>query len=321
MTQALAAIRGRYIFLASNAYSGSTLLSFLLGAHPEIGTVSDVSGRRREGAMDRFECSCGRLMTACPFWQRLLAELGESGLAFSLADFALGFDDRRPRWLGSVRVRTLGGDGLERLRDAVFRWAPGDEHWMRMIGERNAVFAEAVLRVTGGSVFVDASKERLRARYLHRYVDPALRVIHLVRDPRGVVESTIRRGKLKRSAEEVARRWAGTNAAIVRSVDRIPRARQIVVRYEDLCADPRAVMRRIFAFSSVDPTVDVTSLLSGEQHLLGNSMRLGTVDEIRLDERWRDTLAEADLSAIVAVAGPLHDALSAAASHGLDAQS
>lgn len=320
MTQAHGAIRGRYIFLASNAYSGSTLLSFLLGAHPEIGTVSDVSGRRRERAMDRFSCSCGRLMTACPFWERLLAELGGSGLAFSLADFALGFDDRRPRWLGALRVRTMGNERLERLRDAAFRLAPGDDHWMRSIGERTAVFADAVLRVTGASVFVDASKERLRARYLQRYVDPELRVIHLVRDPRGVVESTIRRGRLNISAAEVARRWARTNAAIVRSMSRIPRAQRMVVRYEDLCADPQAVMRRLFAFSSVDPSVDVTNLVAGEQHLLGNSMRLGTVDAIRLDERWRAVISEDDLSTIIAVAGPLHDALSAATRHALDGQ-
>lgn len=318
MTRALAAIRGRYIFLASNAYSGSTLLSFLLGTHPEIGTVSDVSGRRRQRAMDRFKCSCGRLMTACPFWRRLLAELGQRGMAFSLADFALGFDDRRPRWLGSLRVRTLGGERLEQLRDAAFRLLPGDEQRMRAIGERNAVFADAVLRVTGGSVFVDASKERLRAKYLHRYVDPALRVIHLVRDPRGVVESTIRRGKRQLSVADVAQRWTRTNLAIARSMSRIPRSQQILVRYEDLCADPPAVMRRLFTFCSVEPTVDATGLLTGEQHLLGNSMRLGTLDAIQLDERWRDAINDDDLRTIAAAAGPLHDVLSAGAPHGTD---
>ena len=321
MSRARAAIRGRYVFLASNAYSGSTLLSFLLGAHPEIGTVSDISGRRRVRSMDRFECSCGRLMTACPFWERLLAELGQSGLDFSLADFALGFDDRRPRWLGALRVRTMGGETVEHLRDAAFGLVPGDARRMRAIGERNAAFADAVLRTAGASVFVDASKERLRARYLHRYVDPGLRVIHLVRDPRGVVESTLRRGKLKISAAEAARRWARTNAAIVRSMSRIPRAQQMVVRYEDLCAEPRATMRELFTFCSVDPGVDVTNLLAREQHLLGNSMRLGAIDEIRLDERWRDVLDEDDLRAIAAVAGPLHDTLSAATPRPVEGRS
>ena len=92
----------------------------------------------------------------------------------------------------------------------------------------------------------------------------------------------------------------------------------MVVRYEDLCADPRATMRELFAFCFVDPDVDVTTFLAREQHLLGNSMRLGAVDEIRLDERWRDVMSEDELGAIAAAAGPLHAALSAATPRALE---
>ena len=316
---------GRYVFLASNAYSGSTLLSFLLGAHPQIGTVSDVSGQRRERMMSTFACSCGRPMTDCPFWRDVAAEVGQSGMEFSLANFHLGFDDRSPRWLGNARVRSLGGHAPEAIRDRLFRFLPGDERHMRELGRRNAAFAAAVLNVTGASVFVDASKERLRARYLQRYVDPELRVIHLVRDVRGVVESTLRRGKLRISASDAARRWARTNSAIMRSVKTVDPDRRLLVRYEDLCTDLLGTMRRLFAFCGVDPEVDVSRIVSREQHLIGNSMRLAGVGEVRLDERWRTTLTPDDLRQIATSAGPLHAALAAdtkrpstpaAASHG-----
>ncbi|MEO7296294.1 MAG: hypothetical protein ABIZ57_09125, partial [Candidatus Limnocylindria bacterium] len=123
----MASVAGRYVYLASNAYSGSTLLSFLLGAHPQVGTVSDVSGQRREQMMSTFPCSCGQLMTDCPFWRAVAAEVGGTGEEFSLANFHLGFDDRSPRWLGSVRVRSLGGHAAEAVRDRLFRLLPGDE--------------------------------------------------------------------------------------------------------------------------------------------------------------------------------------------------
>ena len=320
-----ASVAGNYVFLASNAYSGSTLLSFLLGAHPQIGTVSDISGQRRERSMATFACSCGRRMTDCPFWHAVAEELRRSGRVFSLANFHLGFDDRSPRWLGSARVRSLGGHAPEAFRDRLSRFLPGDERRMRELGRRNAAFAAAVLDVTGASVFVDASKERLRARYLQRYVDPELRVIHLVRDVREVVESTLRRGKLRISASDAARRWARTNAAIMRSVETVDPNRRLLVRYEDLCTDLLGTMRRLFAFCGVDPEVDVSRIVSSEQHLIGNSMRLAGLDAVRLDERWRTTLTPEDQRRIATSAGPLHALLAAdtsrpstpaAASHG-----
>lgn len=316
MTGDRAPIDGRYIFLASNAYSGSTLLSFLLGAHPQIGTVSDVSGQRRARMMATFACSCGLLMESCPFWRALLEELDHTGIDFSLGNFRLGFDERDPRWLGHARMRSLGSGRLEAARDRVFRLIPGDERHMRQLGRRNAAFGGAVLAVTGASVFVDASKEQLRARYLRRYVDRKLRVIHLVRDVRGVVDSTLRRGKLGISAAEAARRWGRTNEAILRSVQDIAAERRILVRYEDLCADLEGTMRRLFTFSGVDPDVDVGRIVAGQQHLIGNSMRLSGVGEIRLDERWRTSIAPQELAGIISSAGRVQAALYSATTPG-----
>lgn len=308
-------LHGRYVFLASNAYSGSTLLSLLIGAHPSIGTVSDVSGARRAARMETFSCSCGSLMRRCAFWIDVEARLRATDTAFSLADFGLGFDDHAPRWLGHLRVRSLGSSALEAARDRLFEMIPANERRMREIGARNATFARVILAASGADVFVDASKERLRARYLERYVDPELRVIHLVRDVRGVVESTVRRNKQGLSAADAARRWARANEAIMRSVGTIPPGRRLMIRYEELCVAPAATMARIFDFCGVDAGVDVSELLERPQHLLGNRMRLRTIGEIGLDARWRDAFADEELERIVAAAGPTFSELYPAA-HG-----
>jgi Sulfotransferase family len=134
-------------------------------------------------------------------------------------------------------------------------------------------------------------------------------VIHLVRDVRGVVESTLRRGKLDISATDAARRWARTNEAIMRSAGGIDSERRMLVRYEDLCADPAGTMRRLFTFSGVDPDIDVARIVAREQHLLGNNMRLSGVDEVRLDERWRTSLAPGDLVDIIRSSGRTQAAL------------
>jgi hypothetical protein len=293
------------VHLASSPYSGSTLVSYLLGIHPEIATVSDVSGRRREARMATFACSCGRLMREDPFWLRVVEEMHAAGEhEFDLANFRLGFDDGRGRMANRIVVGSLRWSALEHARDVVVRRWPGEDRAMRAIGARNRRFATVVSRMLGAHAFVDASKERLRARYLRRYVDPGTRVIHLVRDVRGVVASA--RGHATHagaSVEAVARDWARTNDTIARLAAEAGPGGHMLVRYEDLCREPERVLARLYAFCGADPSVRAGN---DEQHLLGNRIRMGSLDEIRLDERWRQTLSPAEQSAVLAVAGDVH---------------
>ena len=299
-----------FVALASPAYSGSTLLSFLLGAHPEIATTSDVSGSRRRDKMDVFECSCRRRMVDCPFWQAVAAWMRERvDPRFELADFGLGFDYLGQNLGSKLLEGSLPMTALEGPRDALVARLPGHLRRMRAIADRNRAFAEAVLEITGGRVFIDASKERMRILHLQRHLAPAMefRVIHLVRDVRGVVESNLRRGKKPGlTAELAARNWANTHDIILRNLAHVPAARRTTVRYEDLCRDPDGTMRALFAFCDVDPGIRVTDVVSREQHLIGNQMRLGSAAEIRLDERWRDALRAPDLAAIGRIAGPAY---------------
>jgi hypothetical protein len=296
----------RYVLIASNAYSGSTLLSYLLGEHPEIATVSDVSGTRRADRMTDFQCSCRLLMRECPFWLEVRSRMRARGFAdFQLADFGLGFDYSPSALRNRIRTGSLRWGRVEDGRDAVFGLWPPDARAMAELGRRNRAFAEVVLEITKARVFVDASKERLRPRYLRRYVGMEFRVIHLVRDVRGVVYSTRRRQrKAALSTGAIARHWTNTNQAIQRSLRRLPPTASTLVRYEDLCVDPEPTLRRLEEFCGVDPA----SAYRGEapqQHLLGNQIRLNPISEIRLDEQWREALTRTETAHIVATAGDL----------------
>jgi hypothetical protein len=296
-----------FVFLASTSYAGSTLLSFLLGAHPEIATTSDVSGVRRQFRMNGFECSCGRRMVDCAFWNAVADRMRARGYPdFRLANFGLGFDYLGLGYRSKLLEGSLPVPALEPVRDAIVSLIPGHLRTMRAIADRNRDFAHAVMDVTGGHVFVDASKERMRTLHLQRHVAPKmeLRIIHLVRDVRGVVESNLRRKQGDgMTPGRAARNWARTNEIIVRNLRSVPADRQTMVRYEELCADPDGTMSALFAFCGVDPGIRVTDLDSTEQHLIGNEMRLASLGEIRLDERWRASLGVPELDSIRRVAG------------------
>ncbi len=305
---AATAVERRYVFLASSPYSGSTLLSFLLAAHPRIATVSDVSGTRRAAQMDTFECSCGRRMLDCPFWKGLGQAAARRGLAdLDLRDFGLGFDHRGAGPLARVQARSLRWSTLETMRDAAL--APlGSKRAMRRIGGRSWAFANALLDMEDADVFVDASKERLRIRNLRRHLPAPLLVIHLVRDVRGVVDSTIRRAKEQVGAEQIARMWSRTNDSIMRQLAELPDDRWLRVRYEDLCADVDDAMGRVYRFCGVDTRAPLQSM-TGEVHLLGNRMRLEAPRAVTLDERWRGNLSREEQDRVVRVAGKTFRAL------------
>ncbi|HET6380051.1 MAG TPA: sulfotransferase [candidate division Zixibacteria bacterium] len=285
-----------YVLLASNAYSGSTLLSFLLGAHPRIATVSDVSGARRQHRMDAFRCSCGRLMAEDPFWLEVRDRMRAAGWPdFDLANFRLGFDYADSAAFNRLRVGTLRWGWLESARDTAFRAWPGDQARMRTIGLRTAAFARVVAGMSAASVFVDASKERLRATNLARHLPLELRVIHLVRDVRAVAASARRHpSSASDTVADAARRWARTNEAISRSLRALPASRRTLVRYEDLCRNPAEELARLYRFCGVDPEAAPPLERAPTQHLLGNRVRLERLVDIRLDERWRNELTRAE---------------------------
>jgi hypothetical protein len=106
------------------------------------------------------------------------------------------------------------------------------------------------------------------------------------------VASSLRRGRDGGDERAAAVRWAKINAAILNATARLPRERRLVVRYEDLCAEPEAVLRRITRFLDLEPGRLEVSGDPSARHVLGNRTRLIPIQEIRLDETWRSTLSE-----------------------------
>jgi hypothetical protein len=78
----------------------------------------------------------------------------------------------------------------------------------------------------------------------------------------------------------------------------------MLLHYEELCEDPRSTLDRIASFLGVDPA-PIDDLGSSERHVIGNSMRLRALEEIREDRSWEDRLTGKDLRTIARVTGRL----------------
>jgi hypothetical protein len=154
----------------------------------------------------------------------------------------------------------------------------------------NRLFIDTALAFENAEVFLDNSHDPYRLRQLSGIPDLAIKVIHLVRDPRGVIESMKRHaGWDTRTATKV---WLRRQNDILRIVAD-GGFTKLTVFHEDLCTATDRTLERIHSFSGLPFERFAGDFKAGEHHILGNAMRLRG-GQIQLDERWKSALPPAD---------------------------
>jgi len=295
-----------YVYVAGASFSGSTLLAFLLNAHPAMASVSEVcgvpNGHPDEERLRDYACSCGSPLLECRFYLELEHRIRESGSTFTLADWRTHFRASRFRPLDVALARPLGLATVERVRDRLAPLVPGFRRTIDEIARRNVAFARAVLEMTGKRVFVDAQKDPGRIRFLAGIDALDLRVVHLVRDVRGGAASYMKNNP-RNDAARAARKWRRANVGAERARRYVASDRWLRVTYDDLCTDPRRVVDAIAAFAGVGDAPLPDDFRSSEHHIVGNRMRLTGVRDIRRDESWKQRLTPADLGIVARIGG------------------
>ncbi len=293
-----------FVSIETCAFSGATLLSFLLGLHPRIATVGEMNGLISSVDPNSYLCSCRQRILDCEFWKAVGAVMQKRGLEFDVTDFNMKCDLGGPWLIRRLRMASFRNRTVDSIRDAIIQAFPKEKQSLKKLVERNAGFIEAVLEVTGRDIFVDSSKDRRRVSYLRTFSALDIRSIHLVRDVRAFVTSHLRR-KEGLSAPNVAKLWVKENKKIERFLATLPQGRWIRILYDDLCLDSQGTLNRLYHFCGVKPLV-IKDFRSGHHHIVGNPMRLSNSSEIKLDERWKAFLTSQQLREINAVAGALN---------------
>lgn len=318
----------RLVYLLAASHSGSTLTAMLLGAHPRVCTVGELKWTSM-GDVHQYRCSCGDLIMQCGFWRDISAGMAERGFQFDISDARNDVRSIATDYERKLLRPLHRGPVLEALRDTLLALSPGWSTRLRQHQLRSRALIDTVLQRAGKDVIVDSSKIGLRLKYLLRVPDLDVRVIRVVRDGRAVAltytdpanfadavnpalkggGSGASRDHQRLSMERAAREWRRSNEEMDAVLKQVDPSRWTVVRYEELCADPRATLRRLHAFIGVDPDLGTLDFRSTEHHVVGNGMRLDTATEVRLDDRWRTALGSNELQTFASVAGPLNQRL------------
>ncbi len=291
--------RRTLVYILAPSYSGSTLLTFLLAQHQDIATVGELKAGASRGDLRKYYCSCGTLQCDCKFWQKVTARMQESHSRFALDDFGthLTLESRAGDKIVSSRVR---GPLFEGIRNMLLCW-PSFRGRLKEILGRNRQIIEIICDLQSGKYFLDGSKDPARLRFLQSTSCWEIKVIYLTRDGRGVTNSSMRHYDV--SMETAALDWVHTHQECDRLVHRIGGRSTTRIRYEDLVASPEATLAEIYSFLELEGSGLNRRYWEGEQHIMGNQMRIAPKKEIALDESWRTVLTQDDLSIFHRIAG------------------
>lgn len=308
MTQSHGTAAGTCLaFVVCPSFHGATLLALLLNNHSQVSALGDTNPTRK---FDQT-CACGAKVSVCPFWQTIstglradrFSHLGTllPSLPWPLAHHHL--EGGHVAISKNAAVNRAAGRLAASIGDALIPaiWRR-ESHTVAdylQVWER---FYGLVRELHGTSMVVDGSKSSRKVALMARPSQgpTGIKVIHLVRDPRGFVASTLRY-EPEASLRTTTWLWSDLHARMEALGSA---ASYLRVRYEDLALEPEEEIGSVFDFLGVDrEDVLVPPRFPEKHHSVGNSMLVGFDGTVRLDERWRDALSVSDQSRVLLYAG------------------
>jgi glycosyltransferase involved in cell wall biosynthesis len=295
------------VYIAGSGRSGSTILERVLGGMPgfvNVGELIDLSRRPR----DSERCGCGLPFTSCPFW------LGVGKRAFG------GWDNGCLSELGRLQARVARQRHVPRL--AALRAAgSGFQADVSAYGACHKKLYGAIAVEAGADYVVDSTKWPVQALALAR-AGLDIRVIHLVRDARGVAHSMGKGVSRPHALGEsefmwhnppagAAVRWTAfqAQAELLRGCGlRVTR-----MNYEDFVCEPRRTVEAALAALGLPhgpaelAHVQGSQVVLGKSHgLSGNPSRFRDDGETALhpDEAWHHQMPRSDRVIVASIALP-----------------
>jgi hypothetical protein len=296
----------KVLYITGWGRSGSTILDNILGQLDGFFSVGELRFIWERGFIENRLCGNGVPFRENEVWRSILDE-AFGGLA--------NIDPHEMAKLHNscISVRRLP---LVIASGRLFLGKPAPADYLETLSR----LYRAVRQVSGCSVVVDSSKYPLYAHLLSLVPSIELYILHMVRDPRGVAYSWLRRKAQPDKGEgqilsqhnpfKSSLQWGLLNSAASRLRWHQP-DRYMLLRYEDFMQDPQAAVRRVAALAGEEPErmpfVGERVVTLGMNHAFsGNPSRFRTGEvELRLDDEWKAGMASRHRLLVTSLTWPL----------------
>ena len=267
----------KLIYIMGYGRSGSTLLDIVLGDNRHIVTT---------GALDNYHvwnnknllCACGEKMRECSYWGQVCQET-----RFSENDIKL-----------TKRMESILSFFIFKSSKKVNKYNNLNN---KLLNPISVNFAK--------NTIVDSSKTTSDCIYrplmLSKFCDVNLKPIYLVRDPRAVVRSAMKKhGSPEREKNDVPLvrflraliSWNFTNFLTL-IIAKTYFSNFLLIRYEDFCKDPINELHRVEKFAGVDLSNVIRKINQSDpidigHNIGGNRLRFSkSIISIQEDNSWK----------------------------------
>ena len=278
------------------AFHGATVLSIYLDSHPEIVSLGDTVPRWNQN------CACGSRVIDCKFWQKIIKATTNGQASDSTSQIIPPLKVNEPSKILDYFV--VGGlYAISKISPGSVRKIQGET--IHRFLATNEVFVDTALSALNKSIFVDGEKSISKAMLIAaNNPHSPKRIIHLIRDPRAYVTSSLR-GK-NPGTENIVRTWKRLHLSIEIFGRTFKNFEYLPVKFEDLARSPQKTMDQISLFLNLDPTiVEGGNSQVRLGHQIGNTSYRKHGALVNSSESWRTTLTLAQQQKILQLAGRL----------------
>lgn len=296
------------VYVGGYGRSGSTLLDILIG--DRLHSVGELSNLPRHFVEQDLACTCGASFAECEFWSQVISEYAAGG-SRETAFRALRKFHEAEGWRSFARL--------------LLPWLAGEVP--PGFVQSSQKLYRAIFRCSGSGAIIESSKTAgwcaSRPALLQRACGLDVKLIHLIRDPRGIYHSA-RKGRNRdlrtKSPAKIENRsllglralggWFFANVAATVNGILLGADRYLVVRYEELVGNPVSTLEQISAFLQLD-FHEVLARIErreafGVGHLVGgNRMAKTRQITLRQDVEWSQVLSASQQIGIWLLTFPL----------------
>lgn len=283
----------RVVYVMGAGRSGSTVLDTILNNHEDVIGVGELVHLFIEGSAAKENCSCGEARDACEIWRSVRERWSElTGLP--------SITQHERLMTKFTRVQRLAIPEWHRLRSG-----NPDPDFAKCIKQTHATY-QAIAEATGKRVIIESSKNPLRAKLLCLTPGLDVRLVHLVRDARGVAWSRMKpfaKSKEGGVPQDIrpkpihlsAGYWLFMNFLSEQVRKSFPDQPSTRIHYEDFVSSPERTLTEIGEVAGLDYSSVANRLLAEEPmapgHLYaGNRVRTAGPIKLRSDIAWAEKL-------------------------------